>query len=210
MSRLIALAGPIGVGKSTLTRKLAQHFQCQAFYEHLEDNPYLAEYYAGHTAVCFEMQTYFLAQRTDQARSVERLLKAGTDVVLDRSIYEDFHIFATHQYQRGFLTERQYETYRRLFFAVTDLLYPPDLIIYLHAPTERLLEQIALRGRPYEKAIDSTYLGEINALYQQWLERLHQGPTHIPFVAIDVSTTQLLGDDFEPFCLDLEQRWGQR
>ncbi len=80
----------------------------------------------------------------------------------------------------------------------------------MHAPTERLLEQIEQRGRPYEKAIDATYLGQINQLYQQWLERLHQGPTHIPFIAIDVSTTQLLEEDFEPFCQDLEQRWGQR
>lgn len=207
MSLYLVLAGTTGVGKSTLTKKLSDRFHYQSFYEHLDDNPYLADFYAGKgSAVSFEMQMYFLGQRVAQQTEIERIIKTGTDVIHDRSIYEDFHIFATHQYNQGFMTDLQFATYRRLFFAVMERLYPPDLIIYLHATTDRLLEQINLRGRDYETKIDTSYLSEINELYEQWLQRLEEGPTTIPFLPIDVCQVDLLEKDFDAFCEELQQR----
>ena len=163
MSLYIVLAGTTGVGKSTLTKNLAEKFKFQPFYEQLDNNPYLPEYYAGKGKdVSFEMQIYFLGQRVAQQSDIERIVKTGTNVIHDRSIYEDFHIFSTHQYNRGYMTDRQFETYRRVFFSIAEKLHPPDLIIYLHATTERLLEQISKRGREYEQSIDKEYLAEIN------------------------------------------------
>ncbi len=207
MSLYIVLAGTTGVGKSTLTRRLGDKYHFHAFYEHLDDNPYLADYYAGKgPEICFEMQVYFLGQRVAQQKEIEKIIKSGTNVIHDRSIYEDFHIFTQHQYQRGYINSRQYENYRRLFFTVTDLLHPPDLILYLHATTERLQEQIKQRGREYEQKIDLDYLAEINTLYGSWLKRLQRGPTTIPFLAVDVCQKDLVGPDFDTFCEALEQR----
>lgn len=201
MSNYIVLAGTTGVGKSTLTKNLAQKFRYHAFYEHLDDNPYLADYYAGKgKEICFEMQVYFLGQRVDQQKQIEKMIHTGTNVVHDRSIYEDFHIFTQHQYNREYISPIQFENYRRLFFTVTDLLHPPDLIVYLHASTDRLLEQIKKRGREYEQEIDIEYLTEINELYQDWLARLEAGPTRIPILPVDVCQEDLMGKDFEPFC----------
>jgi len=209
MSRYIVLTGTTGVGKSTLTRRIATKYHFQAFYEHLDDNPYLPEYYAGSGEICFEMQTYFLGQRVGQQKEIEKILQTGTNVIHDRSIYEDFHIFATHQYNLGYLSDRQFENYRRLFFTVTDLLYPPDLVIYLHATTERLLDQIHQRGREYEQSIDLDYLSQINDLYEAWLERLETGPVSMPIFPVDVCQLDLLGVDFESFCQSLETRLEQ-
>ena len=207
MAMYIVLTGTTGVGKSTLTRRLASKYHFQAFYEHLDDNPYLPEYYAGQgKTVCFEMQTYFLGQRVSQQKEIEKILQTGTNVIHDRSIYEDFHIFATHQYNLGYMSERQFENYRRLFFTVTDLLYPPDLVIYLHASTERLLAQIQQRGREYEQSIDLVYLSQINELYEEWLERLESGPVKMPIFPVDVCQQDLADRDFEDFCEALEQR----
>jgi deoxyadenosine/deoxycytidine kinase len=210
MSMYIVLAGTTGVGKSTLTRRLASRFHYHAFYEHLDDNPYLADYYAGKgKEICFEMQVYFLGQRVAQQKEIEKMLNTGTNVIHDRSIYEDFHIFAQHQYNLGFINDQQFENYRRLFFTVTDLLHPPDLIVYLHASTERLKQQIVERGRDYEQKIDLVYLEQINELYQEWLHRLEQGPTTTPLLPIDVCEIDLMGEGFEVLCKEL-QVWRDR
>jgi deoxyadenosine/deoxycytidine kinase len=207
MSHYIVLAGTTGVGKSTLTRRLANQFHFHAFYENLNDNPYLADYYAGKGhEICFEMQVYFLGQRVAQQKEIEKMLRTGTNVIHDRSIYEDFHIFAQHQYNLGYINDRQFENYRRLFFTVTDLLYPPDLIIYLHASTERLLQQIAQRGRDYEQSIDLVYLQQINDLYQDWLQRLEQGRASMPLLPVDVCETDLQGADFDSFAAEFQRR----
>lgn len=206
MSKYIVLAGTTGVGKSTLTRRLANRFHFHAFYEHLDDNPYLADYYAGRGAdICFEMQVWFLGQRVAQQREIEKMLRTGTNVIHDRSIYEDFHIFAQHQYNLGYISDLQFENYRRLFFTVTDLLHPPDLIVYLHAPTERLQQQIVQRGRAYEQCIDLNYLAAINELYQDWLQRLQQGPTSIPLLPVDICEVDLLGEGFEDFAREFQR-----
>lgn len=206
MSKYIVLTGTTGVGKSTLTRRLAERYRFQAFYENLKDNEYLPEYYAGQHEVCFEMQVHFLGQRVAQQREVEKMVSVGTNVIHDRSIYEDFHIFATHQYNLGYISERQFNNYRQLFFTVTDLLQPPDLIVYLHATTDRLLEQIRQRGREYEQEIDLNYLAQINELYEDWLQRLQSGHTKIAFLPVNVCELDLMGDGFYELCQQLENR----
>lgn len=210
MSKYIVLTGTTGVGKSTLTKRLASKYHYQAFYEHLDNNPYLPEYYAGKGAeICFEMQTHFLGQRIAQQREIEKMLNIGVNVIHDRSIYEDFHIFATHQYNLGYITDRQFETYRRLFFSVTDLLRPPDLIVYLHATTDRLLNQIKQRGREYEQSINLDYLSQINELYEDWLLRLQSGRTTVSLLPVDVCEINLLDpQDFDVFCQGLESHLG--
>ena len=209
MGKYIVLTGTTGVGKSTLTRNLAEKYRFEAFYETLKDNPYLPEYYAGKGAdVCFEMQIHFLGQRVKQQKEVQRMVQVGTNVIHDRSIYEDFHIFATHQHNLGYISERQFRNYRNLFFTVTDLLHPPDLIVYLHATTERLLQQIKQRGRDYEQEIDLNYLTQINELYEAWLRRLQSGPTSIPIMPVDVCELDLMGDGYDVVCRQLEERLG--
>lgn len=163
----IVIAGNIGVGKSTLTALLAQRLGWTPFYEPNADNPYLADFYHDMLRWSFHAQVSFLAQRVAQHKA---LLERGEPAVLDRSVYEDAEVFACNLYQRGALSERDWETYQGLYRTMSSLLRPPDLIVYLRASVPTLMRRIAQRGRDYERDIAPDYLASLNALYERWIE----------------------------------------
>ncbi len=166
MRKFIAIAGNIGVGKSTLVTLLAERLGWEPFFEGVVDNPYLADFYSNMAAWSFHSQVFFLSRRL---RDLRRLMDLPTTVVQDRTVYEDAEIFAKNLYRRGFITERDWRTYSELYQVLTELLPPPDLVVYLQARVATLLDRIALRGREYEKQISPDYLAELNLLYDEWL-----------------------------------------
>ena len=163
----IAIAGNIGAGKSTLTGKLAELFGWQPFYEANTENPYLADFYADMQRWSFHSQVFFLGKRLEHHR---QLLDHPGSVVQDRTVYEDAEIFARNLYEQGQMSERDYDAYRRLYQAVSAFLPPPDLIIYLQASTDKLMQHIRQRGRDYERQIDPEYITRLNHLYDHWIE----------------------------------------
>ncbi|MEA3309960.1 MAG: deoxynucleoside kinase [Chloroflexota bacterium] len=161
----IAIAGNIGVGKSTLTSLLSQRLGWEPFLEGVADNPYLADFYAEMEKWSFHSQIYFLAQRL---RNHRQLLERSHSVIQDRTVYEDAEIFARNLYTCGDMQERDYRTYQDLYQAVTSILPPPNLVIYLQASLPTLDARIHQRGRSYEQQIDPEYLARLNALYEEW------------------------------------------
>ncbi len=161
----IAIAGNIGVGKSTLTSLLSQRLGWEPFLEGVTDNPYLADFYTEMKKWSFHSQIYFLAQRL---RNHRQLLERSHSVIQDRTVYEDAEIFARNLYARGDMQERDYRTYQDLYQAVTSILPPPDLVIYLRASRPTLNARIRQRGRSYEQQIAPEYLARLNALYEEW------------------------------------------
>ncbi len=166
MKQFIAIAGNIGVGKSTLVNLLCARMHWEPFFEGVVDNPYLADFYADMPRWSFHSQIFFLARRL---RDLRRLMDFPRTVVQDRSVYEDAEIFAKNLYRQGYIAERDWKTYRELYEVLTELLPPPDLVVYLQASVPTLLRRIALRGREYEKAIAPDYLAQLNNLYEEWL-----------------------------------------
>lgn len=166
--RFIAIAGNIGVGKSTLTGLLAQRMNWKPVYEAVEDNPYLADFYADMAAWSFHSQVFFLGRRLQHHRLI---LDDPVSAVQDRSVYEDAEIFAANLYRRGQMSSRDYATYRELYTSINLYLPPPDLIVYLRASVETLLKRIQLRGRAYEHSIEPAYLAQLNELYAEWADR---------------------------------------
>ncbi len=166
MKKFIAVAGNIGVGKSTLVRLLCQRLNWEPFYEPEAENPYLADFYQDMGAWAFQSQVFFLARRL---RLHRHLILCPISAVQDRSVYEDAEIFAANLYRQGIMQERDYHTYRDLYQVLVEFLPPPDLLIYLRASAPRLLERIALRGRGYEREISVSYLDQLNALYECWI-----------------------------------------
>ena len=114
----------------------------------------------------FHSQIYFLSRRL---RHHWQLLERVNSVVQDRTVYEDAEIFARNLYQQGLMEERDYRSDRELYEVVMTVLPPPDLIVYLRASIPTLQERIRLRGRPYERDISTTYLGQLNDLYEGWI-----------------------------------------
>jgi deoxyadenosine/deoxycytidine kinase len=164
--RFVTVAGNIGVGKSTLVELLSKRLGWEPFYEPVGENPYLAEFYRDMRSWAFHSQMFFLTRRL---RAHRQLLDHPTSAIQDRSVYEDAEVFAQNLYLQRHMTERDYQTYRELYQILTDFLPPPDLVIYLRASIPTLERRIALRGRDYEKQIQSEYLHRLSALYEAWI-----------------------------------------
>lgn len=164
---LVLVAGNIGAGKTSLTERIGERLGWWTGYESVADNPYLSDFYSDMLTWSFHLQVFFLGHRAEQ------YLDAANDArsaILDRSIYEDAHIFARALHHLGNLAERDYLAYRRLFELVVDSLPPPNLLIYLHAPVEVLMDRIRRRARNMEAGITSEYLSLLEAFYSDWLE----------------------------------------
>jgi deoxyadenosine/deoxycytidine kinase len=163
----IAIAGNIGAGKSTLTRMLAATFGWQPFYEANAENPYLADFYQDMQRWSFHSQVFFLSKRLEHHR---QLVDYPGSVVQDRTVYEDAEIFARNLFNQGAMSAREWETYSSLYKAIAAFLPSPDLVIYLQADVDTLMQHITQRGRDYERSIDRAYVARLNALYDAWIE----------------------------------------
>ena len=168
----IAIAGNIGSGKTTLTGMLAKHFNWEATYENVENNPYLASFYEDMQRWSFNIQVYFLNHRF---RQIMELRKRKKNVIQDRTIYEDAYIFAPNLHTMGLMPTRDFDNYTSLFELMTQFLQPLDLLIYLKADTSTLVKQISKRGRDYENTIRLDYLQHLNERYDTWIDNYKLG-----------------------------------
>ncbi len=166
MKKFIAVAGNIGVGKSTLVSLLCQKLNWQPFYEPVTENPYLADFYQDMRAWAFHSQIFFLTHRL---RIHNQLLKHPGSAIQDRSVYEDAEVFARNLNDQGLISERDYSSYRELYQVLVDFLPPPDLVVYLRASANTLIYRIRNRGREYERQITHEYLLQLNKIYEEWI-----------------------------------------
>ncbi len=167
-SKYIAVAGNIGAGKSSLTGLLSKHFKWEAFYESVDDNPYLADFYEDMLRWSFNLQIYFLSSRF---RHQKEMLGQQISLIQDRTIYEDVEIFAKNLHEMNLMSDRDFANYEALFHEMSHYLRPPDLLIYLRAQVPTLVRQIQQRGRDYENTIRIDYLERLNRLYEDWIDR---------------------------------------
>jgi len=172
-SLFVAVAGNIGAGKSSLTRLLAERFGWNPYFESVDDNPYLPDFYGDMSRWSFHLQIYFLANRFKHHK---RMTESGESVIQDRSIYEDAEIFARNLHDIGKMDDRDYTNYASLFQVMTDYLKSPDLMIYLRASIDTLVQQISRRGRSFEQGIQREYLEQLNKHYEDWITNYHRGP----------------------------------
>ncbi|MEZ7497057.1 deoxynucleoside kinase [Leeuwenhoekiella aequorea] len=168
----IAIAGNIGAGKTTLTRLLAKHFNWQAQFEDVVDNPYLDDFYNSMERWSFNLQIYFLNSRFRQLLEIK---DSETAIIQDRTIYEDAFIFAPNLHAMGLLTNRDFNNYRSLFDLMESVVDPPDLLIYLRSSIPNLVAQIHKRGRDYENSISIDYLSRLNERYEAWIHDYTKG-----------------------------------
>lgn len=181
-----AIAGNIAVGKTTFTQIVSDALGWRAFYESVDDNPYLEDFYSDMKKWSFHLQVYFLSRRFQIQRE---MADGDRPAIQDRTIYEDVEIFARSLYEAGVMTERDWKNYRSLFMEMTSFLSRPSLIVYLKASTDTLLTRVKKRGRDYERRISPEYLHRLNMAYDRWI-----GPASEQFQVLVVET-----DDFNIF-----------
>jgi deoxyadenosine/deoxycytidine kinase len=173
MEKFVAVAGNIGVGKTTLVQKLCDILNWTPFFEPESENPYLPDFYKDMQTWAFHSQVFFLTRRL---RAHKNLCSHTGSVIQDRSVYEDAEIFAHNLYRQEQIGERDYQTYRELYHVLVEFLPPPDLVLYIKASVPTLQQRIKLRGRDYEEEIDPAYLEQLNSLYNSWIEEFNLCP----------------------------------
>lgn len=169
----VAVAGNIGVGKSSLTALLAERYALEPVYEAVDENPYLEDFYRDMARYAFHSQIFFLSRRLAQHLAQ---VNPGSRVIQDRTIYEDAAVFARNLFEGGIMDARDYGSYRAMYEAIRRALKPPDLLVYLRSSVPTLQTRIAQRGRDYEATIRASYLERLNRLYDDWIEAYDLSP----------------------------------
>ena len=159
----VAIEGVIGVGKTTLARLLQQAFQCQLVLEVFEENPFLSDFYGDRQRYAFQTQIFFLLSRYhQQRRSVPETLAGGAALIADYTFAKDA-LFA-----RINLAGDELEMYYRVHDALAEKIPAPDLVVYLRADTDVLMQRIASRDRPYERNMERDYIHLLNRAYDDF------------------------------------------
>jgi deoxyadenosine/deoxycytidine kinase len=202
----IAITGNIGAGKTTLARKLAQHYKWDVLYEAVEGNPYLSDFYEDMERWSFNLQIFFLNSRFAQAQQI-RAMHYQT-VVQDRTIYEDAYIFARNLHESGLMTERDYQNYLSMYRSISKTIQPPDIIIYLKAELPKLRSQIQKRGREFEQSISDDYLANLNSLYEDFAHSYIDGS--LLTIEVDELDFEANEVDFQLITSKINQALGYR
>ena len=168
----IAIAGNIGAGKTTLTKMLARYYGWEPRFESVGFNPYLKDYYDDIARWSFCLETYFLKERFKDMLAVQ---KASHTIVQDRSIFEGVYVFVRNNYERGDLSQRDFETFMELFDLMKAQMKMPDMMIYLRKSVPALIAQIQKRGRDYEQTMQIDYLKDLNDKYEDFIFHKYPG-----------------------------------
>ncbi len=175
----IAIEGVIGVGKTTLARLLAPSFQADLLLEVFEENPFLSDFYADRQRYAFQTQIFFLLSRYhQQRRGVSAILKTGKSLISDYTFAKD-SLFA-----RINLRGDELDMYCRVHEALAEKITHPNLLVYLRADTDTLMDRIAMRDRSYERNMERSYIEELNQAYEKFVSEPYDDT---PILAIDTN-----------------------
>ena len=197
----IAIAGNIGSGKTTLTRMLAAHYGWEAHFEAVDHNPYLEDYYKDIPRWAFPLEVYFLKERFKDVLNISRSVHS---IIQDRSIYEGVYVFAQGNRDMGHLSERDFDTYLRLFEQMVGQVRYPDLMIYLRCSVPHLVDNIQKRNRNYEQSISLDYLESINRRYEDFI--FHHYPGQVLVVEADTLDFEHREEDFGSILQRIDKR----
>jgi deoxyguanosine kinase len=161
----LVIEGNIGAGKTSLARKLAEDTNSKLILEQFEENPFLPKFYEDQERYAFPVELTFLADRYAQLKKEIQ----SRDLFQSKTI-SDYYFVKSLIFSRKTLKDDEYSLYKRIFEIIQQQLSRPDLYIYLHVSTERLLQNIKKRGRSYEQEISTEYLEEIQRSYFDYIK----------------------------------------
>ncbi|MHB8133304.1 MAG: deoxynucleoside kinase [Anaerolineaceae bacterium] len=164
---LVLVAGNIGSGKTSLTERIGSRLGWRNAFESVSDNPYLPDFYQEMAKWSFHLQVFFLGHRAEQHLEMANDPRSA---IIDRSIYEDAFIFARALHDMGNISERDFNTYQKIYQMVVRTLPAPSLLVFLYAPVDILIERIKQRGRSIETGISPEYLLRLELYYHEWLQ----------------------------------------
>lgn len=176
----IAVEGPIGVGKTSLTEALVKEFDYVALHEIVDENPFLNKFYENIEEWSFQTEMFFLCNRYKQLGDIQKHTLSE-----NRPVVADYHIFKNLIFAKRTLQEEEYEKYAEIYRILTRDVPMPNIIVYLTASLEKLQERIELRGRTFEQQIDPNYLVQLAEDYAQFMEDFERVHPEVPVLRFD-------------------------
>ncbi|GGD02739.1 deoxynucleoside kinase [Pontibacillus salipaludis] len=173
----IAVEGPIGVGKTSLAQKLASQFEYTLLKEIVEENPFLGKFYDNIEEWSFQTEMFFLCNRFKQLEDIETYY-----LNQNKPVISDYHISKNLIFAERTLKEEQYNKYVQIYDILTKDMPRPNMIIYLHASLDKLLERIRMRGREVEQNIQASYLEQLLRDYDLFMEKFEREHPDIPVI----------------------------
>lgn len=181
----ITVEGNIGVGKTTLTHLLAKHFNARLILEEFADNPFLPKFYENPAQYAFPLELFFMAERYKQLKEMVHTKDLFQSVTISDYLFTKCLLFAKVN-----LPEEEFRLYQKLFDIIQQQLTFPDILIYLHAPVQKLQSNIKKRNRSYEQALPDEYLFNIQETYTSYIKQ-----HNIKTIFIDASNADFLGNE---------------
>ncbi len=171
----ITVEGPIGVGKTSLTKALSEHHQFQLLKEIVDENPFLNKFYEDIEEWSFQTEMFFLCNRYKQLTDIKKKFISNNEPVV-----ADYHIFKNLIFAKRTLPEEEYAKYEAIYKILTVDTPKPNMVIYLHASLDTLMKRIQLRGREFEQMITADYMEQLSADYHEFIERFEREHSEIP------------------------------
>ncbi|MCG7858764.1 deoxynucleoside kinase [Flavihumibacter sp.] len=181
----ITIEGNIGAGKTTLAHLLSKHYNARLILEAFADNPFLPKFYENPAQFAFPLELFFMAERYKQLKELVHTKDLFHSITISDYLFTKCLLFAKVN-----LPEEEFRLYQSLFDIIHQQLVKPDILIYLHAPVQKLQVNIRKRNRPYEQSIPDEYLFNIQETYTQYI-RQH----NIKTLFVDVSNADFLGNE---------------
>jgi deoxyguanosine kinase len=182
--RFITIEGNIGAGKTTLAHLLAKELNARLILEEFADNPFLAKFYQNPNQYAFPVELFFMAERFKQQKDMVNQQDMFQSITISDYLFTKCLLFAKVN-----LPEDEFRLYQRLFDIIHQQLLKPDILIYLHAPVNKLQENIKKRNRPYEQQIPDDYLLNIQQTYTHYIKQ-----QNIKTLFVDASSADFLGN----------------
>ena len=180
----IAIEGVIGVGKTTLVRLLQNTFDAVILLEVFEENPFLSDFYGDRERYAFQTQIFFLLSRYhQQRRTVNEMISTS------RNLFADYTFAKDALFARINLKGDELDMYYKVHEALAEKIQKPDLLIYLQASTDTLMQRIALRDRPYERQMERSYIDELNHAYDDFFAKPFD---HTPILIVDTNNLNVI------------------
>lgn len=186
----ITIEGPIGVGKTSLSRAISAHYQYHLLKEIVDENPFLGKFYENIEEWSFQTEMFFLCNRYKQLSDInEHYVKQQLPVVAD------YHIFKNLIFAKRTLQQAEYEKYEQIYRILTADMPVPNMVVYLHASIETLMSRIAKRGREFEKMISREYMEQLSADYHEFFAHFERMHPEIPVISINGDTFDFVERD---------------
>lgn len=180
----VAIEGVIGVGKTTLARLLQPAFNAEILLEVFEENPFLSDFYADRERYAFQTQIFFLLSRYhQQRRTVHALIASGRNLFADYTFAKDALFAQTN------LKGDELNMYYKVHEALAEKIVKPDLLVYLQASTDTLMQRIAFRDRPYERQMERSYIDDLNHAYDSFFSKPFD---HTPVLMIESDNLNII------------------